>query len=161
MNLQNPKIKMSKSAPKDDKGTIFILDDVSITKKKIMSACTDNEGKIYFDEENKSGISNLLSIVAAIDHIAKNDTQADVLTTLVEYYSSNLKYDNRSTKYNHVRNEFERILNEDKAAAELFKENFQKFYGELCDAFPQDYELSKEVMSRDIEWMKGELEAKK
>ncbi len=101
------------------------------------------------------------SIVAAINHIAKNDTQADVLTTLVEYYSSNLKYDNRSTKYNHVRNEFERILNEDKVAAELFKENFQKFYGELCDAFPQDYELSKEVMSRDIEWMKGELEAKK
>ena len=101
------------------------------------------------------------SIVAAINHIAKNDTQADVLTTLVEYYSSNLKYDNRSTKYNHVRNEFERILNEDKAAAELFKDNFQKFYGELCEAFPHDYELSKEVMSRDIEWMNGELEAKK
>ena len=53
MNLQDPKVKMSKSAPKDDKGTIFILDDVKITKKKIMSACTDNEGKVYFDEKKR------------------------------------------------------------------------------------------------------------
>lgn len=70
MNLQNPEIKMSKSAPKDDMGTIFILDDVEITKKKIMAACTDSEGKVYFDEENKPGISNLLSIVAVIDNLS-------------------------------------------------------------------------------------------
>ena len=35
MNLQDPSIKMSKSAPKDDKGTIFMLDDIEITRKKI------------------------------------------------------------------------------------------------------------------------------
>jgi len=70
MNLQDPSIKMSKSAPRNDKGTIFMLDDVEITKKKIMSACTDSEGKIYFDEENKPGISNLLSIVAVIDNVS-------------------------------------------------------------------------------------------
>ena len=69
MNLQNPTIKMSKSAPKDDKGTIFILDDIEITKKKIMSAKTDSENKIYYDEEHKQGISNLLSIVAVIDNL--------------------------------------------------------------------------------------------
>lgn len=73
MNLQNPEVKMSKSAPKDDKGTIFILDDIEITKKKIMSACTDSEGKVYFDEENKPGISNLLSIVAVIDDLSIED----------------------------------------------------------------------------------------
>ena len=70
MNLQNPEVKMSKSAPKDDKGTIFILDNVEITKKKIMSAITDSEGKIYFDEENKAGISNLLSIIAVIENLS-------------------------------------------------------------------------------------------
>ena len=32
MNLQDPTIKMSKSAPKDDKGTIFMLDDIEITR---------------------------------------------------------------------------------------------------------------------------------
>ena len=69
MNLQNPKVKMSKSAKKDDKGTIFILDDIEVTKKKIMQAITDSEGKIYFDEENKPGISNLLSIIAVIDNL--------------------------------------------------------------------------------------------
>lgn len=66
MNLQKPSEKMSKSASKDDKGTIFILDDINITKKKIMSAVTDNDNKIYFDEENKPGISNLISIYSAI-----------------------------------------------------------------------------------------------
>ena len=66
MNLQNPTEKMSKSSPIDDKGTIFILDDINITKKKIMSAVTDTDNKIYFDEENKPGISNLISIYSAI-----------------------------------------------------------------------------------------------
>lgn len=66
MNLHNPLEKMSKSAPKDDKGTIFILDDIEITKKKIMSATTDSENKIYFDEANKPGISNLISILSVI-----------------------------------------------------------------------------------------------
>lgn len=69
MNLQNPSIKMSKSAPKDDKGTIFILDDISITRKKIMGATTDSEGKVYYDEINKPGISNLISLVCVIDNM--------------------------------------------------------------------------------------------
>lgn len=69
MNLQNNDKKMSKSAPINDKGTIFILDDVDITRKKIMSAVTDNENKIYYDEINKPGISNLLSIIAVIKNI--------------------------------------------------------------------------------------------
>lgn len=66
MNLQNPSEKMSKSAPSNDKGTIFILDDINITKKKIMSAKTDSSNQIYFDEVNKPGISNLISIFSAI-----------------------------------------------------------------------------------------------
>jgi len=75
MNLQDPSIKMSKSAPKDDKGTIFILDDIEITKKKIMSACTDSQGKIYFDEEKKPGISNLLSIIAVIENLTIKEVE--------------------------------------------------------------------------------------
>ena len=70
MNLQDPTIKMSKSAPKNDKGTIFILDDIEITRKKIMSARTDSEGKIYYDENNKPGISNLLSLICVVDNMS-------------------------------------------------------------------------------------------
>ena len=44
MNLQDPSIKMSKSAPKDDKGTIFMLDDIERTRKKI---CRFNYTKMY------------------------------------------------------------------------------------------------------------------
>lgn len=66
MNLQNPLEKMSKSSPIDDKGTIFILDDIEITKNKIMRSKTDSENKIYYDEELKPGISNLISIYSAI-----------------------------------------------------------------------------------------------
>src|SRR5574344_520748 len=50
MNLQNPLEKMSKSASITDKGTIFILDDINVSKKKIMSAVTDNDNVIKFDK---------------------------------------------------------------------------------------------------------------
>ncbi len=73
MNLQDPSIKMSKSAPKDDKGTIFMLDDIEITRKKIMSACTDSEGKVYYDEENKPGISNLISLICVVSNMTIED----------------------------------------------------------------------------------------
>ena len=68
MNLQNPNEKMSKSANTDDKGTIFILDDIETIRKKIMSAKTDSENVIKFDEENKPGISNLISILSVISN---------------------------------------------------------------------------------------------
>ena len=66
LNLQNPMEKMSKSAPVDDKGTIFILDDINITKKKIMSAVTDSESNVRFDIENKPGISNLITLFSVV-----------------------------------------------------------------------------------------------
>lgn len=61
MDLQNPTKKMSKSEEMS-KGCIYILDDINISKKKIMSAVTDSEGIIKFDSINKPGISNLLEI---------------------------------------------------------------------------------------------------
>ena len=69
MNLQDPNIKMSKSAPKDDKGTIFILDDIEITRKKIMLSCTDNDKKVYYDSESKPGISNLITLLCVVDNM--------------------------------------------------------------------------------------------
>lgn len=68
MNLQKTSEKMNKSAPINDKGTIFLLDDIEITRKKIMSSTTDSENKIYFDEVNKPGISNLISIISVIQN---------------------------------------------------------------------------------------------
>lgn len=65
MSLQDPTKKMSKS---DDtnKGTIYLLDEPTIARKKIMSAITDSIGVIQFDEEHQPGVANLLTIHSAL-----------------------------------------------------------------------------------------------
>jgi tryptophanyl-tRNA synthetase len=65
MSLVDPLKKMSKS-DELEKSYISLLDEPSVIKKKIMAAVTDSEGIIKFDVENKSGISNLLTIFSAI-----------------------------------------------------------------------------------------------
>ncbi len=64
-DLQNPTAKMSKSA-ESDAGVLWMLEDPSITAKKIMRAVTDSEGAVRFDREAKPGVSNLLVIYAAL-----------------------------------------------------------------------------------------------
>lgn len=64
-DLQDPTAKMSKSAT-TDAGLISLLDDPARTAKKIRSAVTDSEREIRFDQVNKAGVSNLLSIQSAI-----------------------------------------------------------------------------------------------
>ena len=63
-DLQNPTAKMSKS--NEPKGTINIMDDSSVTVKKIKGSITDTDGEIRFDAENKPGVSNLLGIYSAV-----------------------------------------------------------------------------------------------
>ncbi len=65
-NLQNPAEKMNKSDSGDNKGTIFLMDDLAVARKKIMSAKTDDLASVHFDEENQPGISNLMSILSKI-----------------------------------------------------------------------------------------------
>lgn len=125
MNLQNPSVKMSKSAPKDDKGTIFILDDIEITKKKIMSAVTDNEAKIYFDEENKPGISNLLSIVAVID----DSSIEDVSKKYKDYTYKDFKIEvaDKVTEFIlKIQNEFYKYRNNEKYLKKILKDGAGK-----------------------------------
>ena len=66
LNLQNPLEKMNKSDNGDNKGTIFLMEDVASARKKIMSAKTDSLNRVHFDEENQPGISNLMSIMSKI-----------------------------------------------------------------------------------------------
>ncbi len=65
-NLQNPEEKMNKSDNGDNKGTIFLMEDINSAKKKIMSAKTDSLNRVHFDEANQPGISNLMSILSKI-----------------------------------------------------------------------------------------------
>ena len=73
-DLQDPTKKMSKSSD-NPKGIIFLLDDDEVIRKKIMSAVTDSEGKVYYDEDNKPGISNLLTIYSFFKKITIKETE--------------------------------------------------------------------------------------
>ncbi len=64
-DLQEPTAKMSKSAASNS-GVIDILDSTDVNVKKIKSAVTDTSKEIKFDEKNKPGISNLLTIHSAL-----------------------------------------------------------------------------------------------
>jgi tryptophanyl-tRNA synthetase len=64
-DLQNPESKMSKSA-ESGAGIVWMLDEPDVTRKKIMRAVTDTDGVVSFDRAGKPGISNLLSIYAAL-----------------------------------------------------------------------------------------------
>ena len=64
---------MSKS--ESDKGTIYLLDPIELSKKKIMKALTDSENKFYYDPENKPGISNLIQIYASLKDISIEETE--------------------------------------------------------------------------------------
>ncbi len=64
-DLQNPTSKMSKSA-ESHAGVIWLLDEPSVTAKKIMRAVTDADGGVVFDRENKPGVANLLTIYSTM-----------------------------------------------------------------------------------------------
>ncbi len=65
LDLQNPALKMSKSASSPG-GIVLMLDDPQVTARKIRSAVTDSEAEVRFDAEQKPGISNLLTIYSAL-----------------------------------------------------------------------------------------------
>lgn len=68
MSLQDPTKKMSKS-DSIEKASIFLTDDEATIRRKIGSAVTDSDGIIKYDPDNKPGVSNLLSILAACKNI--------------------------------------------------------------------------------------------
>jgi tryptophanyl-tRNA synthetase len=64
-DLQEPTKKMSKSGSGPN-GIIEMLEDPARSAKKIRSAVTDSGTEIRFDQEEKPGVSNLLTIYSAL-----------------------------------------------------------------------------------------------
>ncbi|GIE57815.1 tryptophan--tRNA ligase [Actinoplanes octamycinicus] len=95
-DLQDPTIKMSKSASSPN-GIIELLEDPARSAKKIKSAVTDTGREILYDEVNKPGISNLLTMYAALttrtiddlleqyDGRGYGDLKKDLAEVLVEF----------------------------------------------------------------------------
>jgi tryptophanyl-tRNA synthetase len=79
LDLQQPTAKMSKSSSSPG-GIVFLLDEPSVSRKKIRSAVTDSETEVRFDAAAKPGVSNLLRIYSALT--------GDTIETLVDTYAS-------------------------------------------------------------------------
>jgi len=64
-DLQDPTAKMSKSAS-SPAGIVEMLEEPSVSAKKIRSAVTDSGSEVRFDMDEKPGVSNLLTIYSAL-----------------------------------------------------------------------------------------------
>jgi tryptophanyl-tRNA synthetase len=76
LDLQDPTAKMSKSGS-SPAGIINLLDGGGANAKKIRSAVTDTEREIRFDPDAKPGVSNLLTIYAALADRKVSELEAE------------------------------------------------------------------------------------
>ncbi len=119
LDLQDPSKKMSKTAD-SKKGVIALLDPLDDVRKKIMSATTDSESIVRYDEENKPGISNLINIYSGITNISIKDIELKFKDSNYAVFKKEvadvvvLFLEDIQTKYNHLinNNELDRILDE-------------------------------------------------
>ena len=76
MGLDNPTAKMSKSEHSENHA-VYLLDDLSRARKKIMRAVTDSRREINFSRDpERAGINNLLTIYQAITDDSQQDVEA-------------------------------------------------------------------------------------
>jgi tryptophanyl-tRNA synthetase len=74
-DLTDPTAKMSKSG--SPSGILEVLDPPNVLTKRIKAAVTDGETEIRYDPATKPGVSNLLTIFAALSGRSIGDVVAD------------------------------------------------------------------------------------
>jgi tryptophanyl-tRNA synthetase len=138
LDLQNPAIKMSKSASSPT-GIVEMLDDPKVSAKKIRSAVTDSGSEVQYDPEEKAGISNLLTIYSALsgrsveDLVAAYDGQGygafkgDLADVVVDFVTP---FRNRTLELLDDRAELDRVL---KAGAETAGEVARRTLADVYD----------------------------
>ena len=119
LSLQEPEKKMSKSDP-NQKAFISLTDPTDVMVKKIKSAVTDSEARVYYSE-SKPGVSNLMTIYscctgkdfAAIEAEFEGKGYGDFKAAVAEAVAEELRP---------LREEYEHILSDkayiEKCAAE-------------------------------------------
>jgi tryptophanyl-tRNA synthetase len=139
-DLQNPTVKMSKSA-ESHTGVLWLLDDPAVTTKKIMRAVTDTEGSVRFDRDTKPGVSNLLTIYSVLSRRSignleneyagrgYGDFKKDLAAIVVEEFEP-VRYRTRELLNDPV--ELDRILatSADRATA-IAEETLQRVYDRI------------------------------
>lgn len=136
-DLKNPNKKMSKSE-ENPAGVISLFDDVKVIEKKIMGATTDSENLVYYDEENKPGISNLLNIAS----IMSGRNKENIMNEYKEGGYGNFKrYCAKVTieKINQIQEKYNKLINSNELEIilEQGKEKSRKIAQEKCELMKQ------------------------
>jgi tryptophanyl-tRNA synthetase len=76
VDLQDPTAKMSKSST-STAGLLELLDDPKVNAKKIRSAVTDTGREVVADPEGKPGVTNLMTMLAALTGRSREQVQSD------------------------------------------------------------------------------------
>lgn len=106
-SLQDPTQKMSKSDP-NPKATVSVIEDEASIIKKFKSAVTDSGSEIVM-REDKPGISNLITVYAAIE----GKTPAQVETEFAGQGYGTFKFavgEAVAAKFKPIKEEYERLL---------------------------------------------------
>ncbi len=110
MSLSDPTKKMSKSE-NADKGCIMLLEDLKITRKKIMSAVTDSLGNMQYDPIGQPGLANLLTIHSSLSGEPIDNIVARFQNQGYGAFKSEVA-DVVCTKLEKLQQEYHRIMNE-------------------------------------------------
>ncbi|KAK6457034.1 mitochondrial tryptophanyl-tRNA synthetase [Scheffersomyces xylosifermentans] len=78
LSLRNPGKKMSKSDP-DQNSCVYVTDEPDVIAKKIRKATTDSiQGRIYYDPEERPGVSNLINVISGLTGVTVEQTVKDL-----------------------------------------------------------------------------------
>ncbi|MFJ6622456.1 tryptophan--tRNA ligase [Kitasatospora sp. NPDC091335] len=134
MDLQDPGVKMSKSAS-SPKGLVSLLDEPKASAKKFRSAVTDTGTVVSYDEEQKAGVSNLLRI-----HSALSGQSVD---QLVEHFEGKM--------YGALKTELAELFTEWVTPFQERTRTFLDDPAELDRVLANGAEKAREVASRTLE----------
>ncbi len=123
MDLQDPSKKMDKSS-ENGRGCIFLLEPLSSIKKKIKSAVTDSEAIVRYDQENKPGIANLMTIYSIISGLSYSEIESKYHGKGYGDFKKDLA-DIVADEIGVIQNRFQEIINS-KKLEELFDQGREK-----------------------------------
>lgn len=139
MDLQDPTKKMSKSSS-NQKGVIRLLDDLNDIRKKIMSAVTDSESKVYYDQTNKPGISNLMNIYSCFSNLSLKEIEEKYENANYGVFKKDLA-DLVINEISKIQNNYNEIINS--KSLDQILDNGKEITNKIAK---EKYELMKEKM---------------
>lgn len=139
MDLQDPTKKMSKSSS-NQKGVIRLLDDLNDIRKKIMSAVTDSESKVYYDQINKPGISNLMNIYSCFSNLSLKEIEEKYENANYGVFKKDLA-DLVINEISKIQNNYNEIINS--KSLDQILDNGKEITNKIAK---EKYELMKEKM---------------